>query len=205
MRKSARERFDSFYRVDESTGCWLWVGSTNKQGYGWFRHDGQSRAHRVSYEFVHGKIPKEIFVCHRCDTPACVNPAHLFAGTHRDNMRDMSKKKRWNSGSGPTHLNWIPDERRDEIRARFESGESAKSIAAHFGIAGSTVLRIVRRLSELRALARKDIKTPSDVADWLKVLLVAYDPRPTSQQVDQVVEVMRRLEEERDAALRGAA
>lgn len=87
-------------RVAKSDGgCWLWKGSKDGGGYGTIatvRNGAPAKAHRLSWEMRHGPIPAELEVCHKCDTPACVNPDHLFLGTHQENMRDCSAKGRVN-------------------------------------------------------------------------------------------------------------
>ena len=98
------ERLERHIERDPNSGCWLWTGWVNPQGYGvirfWQSGKASSRlAHRISWETVSGPIPKwtgphSLSVCHRCDTPACINPDHLFLGTHADNNRDMYAKKR---------------------------------------------------------------------------------------------------------------
>lgn len=81
-------------KLPDAPGCWLWTGAVDGGGYGRIRVSNKSRlAHRVIYEALHGPQPG-LEVCHRCDVPSCVNPAHLFAGTHRENVIDASLKER---------------------------------------------------------------------------------------------------------------
>lgn len=80
--------------VTES-GCWLWLGWVNAKGYGRMYARGTNvGAHRFAWSAVNGSIPAGLYVCHKCDTPSCVNPAHLFLGTPTDNNHDMVAKKR---------------------------------------------------------------------------------------------------------------
>lgn len=75
--------------------CWLWTGCRTPEGYGKLKFDGRYyRAHRLAYELTHGPIPAGFFACHRCDTPPCVRPSHLFLGTHTENNRDAKAKGR---------------------------------------------------------------------------------------------------------------
>lgn len=81
-------------RKDEN-GCWNYIGCTNSTGYGHIRKNGKvQKAHRVSFEYFIGPIPDGLFICHKCDNPACVNPDHLYAGTQKDNVRDMFSRGR---------------------------------------------------------------------------------------------------------------
>ena len=95
-----RERFPQIFwaRVDRSAGdeaCWPYTGSRRGNGYGRLRLFGKYElAHRVAYRLTAGDIPDALHVCHRCDNPPCCNPAHLFVGTHQDNMNDKVAKGR---------------------------------------------------------------------------------------------------------------
>lgn len=100
------DRFMQFVSPEPNSGCWLWLGYTNHRGYGRFGvgsiTDGSSRmdmAHRISYQLHRGEIPAGFFVCHRCDTPSCVNPDHLFLGSRQDNATDMATKNRGRTSS----------------------------------------------------------------------------------------------------------
>jgi hypothetical protein len=83
----------------------LFDGSwSHRFGYGSLRVNGKAEgAHRVFYRGYKGDIPSGLFVCHKCDTPACVNPNHLFLGTLDDNHKDRATKGRYN---GPMNPNW---------------------------------------------------------------------------------------------------
>jgi hypothetical protein len=93
-------------RVRKTDACWLWTGQKNDSGYGIFWIRGKvDRAHRVALMLLENReIPAGAFVCHHCDTPACVRPDHLFIGTHADNMADCSRKGRTHAPfRGVTH------------------------------------------------------------------------------------------------------
>lgn len=76
-------------------GCWLWMGGAYPSGYGRMTSGGKNRrAHRGVWELVNGPIPEGLAVCHKCDTPLCVNPDHLFLGSQAANVRDMAAKGR---------------------------------------------------------------------------------------------------------------
>jgi len=81
--------------VKNISGCWVWTNCVDKDGYGvfWFGNKNM-RAHRFSWELYKGEIPANFVVCHTCDNPSCVNPAHLFTGSQKDNIKDMHNKKR---------------------------------------------------------------------------------------------------------------
>jgi hypothetical protein len=133
---SPEDRF--WEKVGKSPGCWEWQAQLNNKGYGLFRPcgtDPKVAAHRFSYRLAHRAIPDGKWVLHRCDNRKCVNPAHLFVGTHSDNMRDMFTKGR----SGRSKIG--PDEVR-EIRRRKQVGEKYQDIANYLGVSLDAVKKI---------------------------------------------------------------
>lgn len=95
------EAFWSAAVPEPNTGCLLWSGTLAKDGYGHLYAKGPTLAHRHAWTISRGPIPTDMDVCHKCDTPSCVNPDHLFLGTHLDNMRDRDRKGRWHQGAIP--------------------------------------------------------------------------------------------------------
>jgi len=126
------------------TDCIEWTGARNTDGYGnrWFR--GRCwKAHRVAWVEANGEIPEEMHVLHHCDNPSCVNPEHLFLGTHADNMADMKAKKRFKipprRPGDPHPTAKLTQEQVDAIRS---DTRSQRTIAADYGISQPNVSMI---------------------------------------------------------------
>lgn len=147
---STEERF--LAKVDKGphpNGCWLWSGSCSVDGYGKFKAKGWKGqlAHRFSYILHIGPIPNGMLICHHCDTPACVNPSHLFLGTYADNNADRHAKgrSRWEHGESQHHAKLTDNAVRD-IRAKLATGDYLqKQLAAEYGVDPGTISKILRR------------------------------------------------------------
>lgn len=125
------------------TGCFEFMGCRNSDGYGCLNRDGRLvRPHREAWREANGEIPDGIEVCHSCDNPPCWNPAHLFLGTHADNMADMKRKGRQKFRSGENH----PEAKLDWVTVRLIRSERLGLIktAQKYGVSKS-LISVVRR------------------------------------------------------------
>ena len=124
---------DRFWnRVQNTGGCWEWLGCTDTSGYGWLRGRGKknTRAHRLSWELLNGEIPDGLCVLHKCDNRICVNPDHLFLGTRAENNADCRAKGRnIHPGKPPIH----GDAKVMAARALVAMGLAQKEVARRLG------------------------------------------------------------------------
>jgi hypothetical protein len=139
-----------FSQVTVSGDCWIWNLAKDKDGYGVTSiNQIYKKAHRVSFELNSGKqIESKNIVCHKCDNPPCVNPAHLFLGTHRDNVLDMFSKKRNHPRYGEFHPGRkLSEADIFEIRNRYSLKlRNGGQLAREFGVAPTTIWRAVNRV-----------------------------------------------------------
>jgi len=142
------ERFHKKYKKQKN-GCWIWTAGTRPNGKGtlYGRHHtkqfGSIGAHRFSYIIKHGSIRGGSYICHKCDTPLCVNPDHLFESDHSGNMEDMTNKGRSFKGSGENKKGRakLTNEQAIEI---LKSKLSQSKLAKKYEVSQTTIGRIKR-------------------------------------------------------------
>lgn len=144
MAKTDLERFMAKAYQEPNTGCWLF-SCCGSDGYGTFYYEQKvQRAHRAAYKMFRGQIPEKTEVCHSCDVPSCVNPAHLFLGSHLDNMTDMYRKNRRIAARGDKCRSTIlTPEKVKLIRA---STSPVKTMASEYGVSTILIYQIRRGL-----------------------------------------------------------
>lgn len=148
MKLTFHQRFADKYIPEPNSGCWLWLGNTNENGYGIIdiKIKGFRKvvgAHRISYEIHKGEVPSDLNVCHVCDTPACVNPDHLFLGTDMDNHLDAVRKgrvKKITPMLGAAHARALLSE--DDILGIRLSNESLKVLSERYNISQPSISSI---------------------------------------------------------------
>lgn len=130
------------------TPCWVWIGTTNNKGYGRFsvKHI-YYRAHRISYQIANGDVPDGKEICHGCDNPPCVNPAHLFPGTHRENIMDAVRKGRNGMTTHP-----------ESVKRGTESWSSTHLDRVARGIRIASAKLTAAQVLEMRAIPNPDRK-----------------------------------------------
>ena len=142
-------RFLFYTEVDPASGCWIWTGSTDKFGYGRISGSGENfKAHRWSYQYYFGKFEQSLHVLHSCDNPGCVNPLHLFLGTHQDNMDDMNNKGRGVYHSG--ERSWGSKLTEVEVLQMidlFKAGFTNMKIAEYYHVSDTCIGNIKRGIT----------------------------------------------------------
>lgn len=129
-------------KVRKTNGCWLWTASKDKNGYGWFRYSHGYTAHRASWHFAYGEIPRGLCVCHKCDNPSCIRPDHLFLATNQENTADRQRKGRGNYAFGSSHYKAKLNEK---IVAKIISSKLSNSdLGKKFGLPTKYVWQIRR-------------------------------------------------------------
>ena len=155
-RRPIEERFWEKVAKAGPDECWEWTAARAKvpgANHGRINAGGKGSslvASRVSWELHNGPIPDGMAVCHRCDNPPCVNPAHLFLDTVLGNFNDMRAKGRNRAGSHNLRGSQLPiakltEEKVLQIRARRASGEQLRPLAESFGVSRSTIEKVCYR------------------------------------------------------------
>ncbi len=151
LSKKAMERFERKFTWSLD-GCWIWHGATTSKvpgrEYGMIRMNGRGvLAHRIAFELNHRLLNDGEHALHKCDTPRCVRPDHLFAGSHTANMKDKEQKGRANHAFGERH-SILTEKAVLEIRAKYRKRYGALTeLAAEYGLTVSGIRAIVTRKS----------------------------------------------------------
>lgn len=120
--------------------CWIWAKAKDKDGYGQFDN---MRSHRFSYVLFKGEIPVNMIVCHSCDNPSCVNPDHLWIGTHKDNALDRDLKNRANIARGSRQrMSKLTEEKVKLIKRRIAEGIRSCDLSKEFNISNQVISQI---------------------------------------------------------------
>ena len=144
--------------IDERK-CWMWTGTVNTIGYGVFRLHGRSMsAQRAAMVLLAGiDVPPDLCVCHHCDVPLCVNPRHMFIGTHQDNTNDAIIKGRISWRPRPIKVfrnrgKMTPEQRDQALRLR-DAGMGYSAIGRQFGVSHTAIQNLEERRNSAKRLS----------------------------------------------------
>jgi hypothetical protein len=130
----------SAHTVVGDNGCHIFTGTKDDCGYGRIGRDGRYvRVHREVWVKHNGQIPAGMCVCHKCDTPACVNIDHLFLGTHGDNMADRARKGRYNNKGSKNPSAKLTEIEVACIKKLLREGATQSSLGREFGVSASHI------------------------------------------------------------------
>lgn len=147
MRLGSRATPEDFWakvNKDAPNGCWEWTAAIHRWGYGATEFNGQTRAHRAAWTLLRGPIPAGMELCHKCDNKRCVNPDHIFLGTHAENMADLKAKGLNPRGERIRHTlteEQVKTIRREYAYIRGRNGSSnASELAARYGVTPGAIV-----------------------------------------------------------------
>lgn len=149
--KTLEEYLSTRYKINTTTECWEWINSLDTYGYSHPIHSPharkhkKTRAHQLSYICWVGNIPKDMCVLHKCDNRKCINPEHLFIGSHEDNRLDMMKKNRQNALSGEDR----PNAKLTEYKVRYirknKNIKTCFELAKELNVDSSLICKVWRK------------------------------------------------------------
>ncbi len=155
--------WDKVLIPDSQHNCWLWQGNVLQSGYGRIKISGTTwRAHRLAWMLKYGTIPNGLLICHTCDVKRCVNPAHMFLGTHADNHADRNRKGRQAKGDrngsrlhpermprGEAHgMSRLTTQQVVEIRQKYAHREKSQAaLGDEYGVNQTHISRIIRQVN----------------------------------------------------------
>lgn len=180
------ERFWRYVDRPNSDSCWVWTSATGHNGYGQLWVGKRNRpAHRLSYEMHVGPIPEGMLVCHTCDNPPCVNPAHLFLGNAKANAHDMCRKNRL-----PQRR--FTNDQVHKIKSEMAAGRTCYSLAKEYGISHKRMCGI-KNGESYRHIDGYKMPPPIHVREarrWLETRERAFRLRQEGKTFKEIGEIM---------------
>ena len=140
-----KKRFWTKVDIKDKEDCWEWQGAIQSKGYGsvGISKGKTALAHRIAFEITYGEIPNGLMVLHTCDDRSCVNPNHLYLGTHQDNMKDMVTRDRQARGERNGRSKLTIEEVENIRRIYGMGNHTQQQVAYQFGVSISSIRKIL--------------------------------------------------------------